>query len=62
MSEGSDDARELKPGSVPEVAAPELPYRPPVPKSYRPKIGLVGCGGITQTHPEARVPLIRESP
>lgn len=30
--------------------APELPYGPPMPKSYRPKIGLVGCGGITESH------------
>ena len=32
------------------VTAPELPYRPRDPKSYRPKIGLIGCGGITQAH------------
>lgn len=30
--------------------APDLPYRPRDPKSYRPNIGLIGCGGITQTH------------
>lgn len=28
--------------------APELPYLPPKPKSYRPKIGVIGCGGVTQ--------------
>ena len=33
--------------------APELPYRPPMPKSYRPKIGLIGCGGITADHLKA---------
>jgi predicted dehydrogenase len=33
-----------------EVAAPNLPYRPPMPRRYRPKIGLVGCGGIAGTH------------
>lgn len=45
-----DDARELKTGEVAAVAAPELPYRPPMPRSYRPKIGLIGCGGITKSH------------
>ncbi len=28
--------------------APELPYLPPKPKSYHPKIGVIGCGGVTQ--------------
>jgi len=33
-----------------EVAAPDINYRPPVPKTYRPNIGLIGCGGITEHH------------
>lgn len=41
---------ELKSTAVRTVPAPELPYRPPVPKTYRPKIGLIGCGGITKHH------------
>ncbi len=36
-----------------EVPAPDLPYRPPLPKTYRPKIGLIGCGGITTHHLDA---------
>ncbi|MBL9212228.1 MAG: Gfo/Idh/MocA family oxidoreductase, partial [Opitutaceae bacterium] len=32
------------------IQAPVLPYLPPRPKSYRPKIGLVGCGGIAEYH------------
>src|SRR5206468_6707023 len=32
------------------VAAPKLPYEPVDPKRYNPPIGLIGCGGITQTH------------
>lgn len=32
------------------VAAPALPYVPRDPKRYRPAIGLIGCGGITQSH------------
>ena len=34
-----------------EVAAPVLPYRPPIPRSPAAlPIGLIGCGGITQSH------------
>ncbi|MDR3691429.1 MAG: Gfo/Idh/MocA family oxidoreductase [Fimbriimonas sp.] len=32
------------------VAALKFPYKPSNPKSYKPKIGLLGCGGITETH------------
>ena len=39
--------------AVAEIAAPELPYRPPVPKSYRPKIALIGAGGISFAHLDA---------
>jgi predicted dehydrogenase len=35
------------------VAAPDLPYRPRDPKHYRPKIGLIGCGGISASHLKA---------
>ncbi len=33
-----------------DIAAPELPYRPRDPKTYKPNIGLIGCGGITEWH------------
>jgi len=33
-----------------EIPAPELPYRPQDPKSYKPAIGLIGCGGISKEH------------
>ena len=33
--------------------APDLSYRPPEPKSYRPRIGLVGAGGIAASHLDA---------
>ncbi len=33
-----------------QIDAHALPYRPPIPKRYRPKIGVVGCGGIAGTH------------
>ncbi len=32
------------------TSAPKLPYRPRDPKTYRPKIGLIACGGITWHH------------
>jgi predicted dehydrogenase len=36
-----------------EIPAPELPYKPPMPKVYRPKIGLIGTGGISASHLDA---------
>lgn len=33
--------------------APRLPYRPGRPRVFKPKIGLIGCGGITDTHLQA---------
>lgn len=36
--------------SAVQFVAPELDYRPPVPKSYAPEIGLIGCGGIVVQH------------
>jgi predicted dehydrogenase len=35
---------------APAARAPELPYRPPMPRRYRPRIGLIGCGGISAHH------------
>jgi predicted dehydrogenase len=32
------------------IAAPALAYLPPRPRAYRPKIGLIGCGGISEYH------------
>lgn len=37
-------------GSEAAVAAPDLPYQPRDPRAYRPKIGLIGCGGISEMH------------
>ncbi|MEI6177274.1 MAG: Gfo/Idh/MocA family oxidoreductase [Verrucomicrobiota bacterium] len=44
---------DLKSVSATAIAAPELPYAPPAPRDYRPKIGLIGCGGITEHHLQA---------
>jgi predicted dehydrogenase len=35
---------------LPEVSAPDLPYRPSDPAAYDPGIGLVGCGDIAEHH------------
>lgn len=32
------------------IVAPRLPYLPRDPKRYRPKIGMIACGGITSYH------------
>jgi predicted dehydrogenase len=34
------------------IKAPQLPYKPARPASYRPNIGIIGCGGIAATHLE----------
>jgi len=50
---GTTDTYALKSGDLPEIAAPDLPYRPPMPKSYRPRIGVIGTGGISASHLDA---------
>jgi predicted dehydrogenase len=47
------DAYSLKAAAVAEVPAPDLPYRPPLPRAYRPRIALVGAGGISAAHLDA---------
>ncbi len=39
------------------IEAPVLPYLPPRPRRYRPKIALIGCGGISEHHLRACVAL-----
>ena len=39
--------------TAPEVPAPELPYRPPMPRDRGVPIALVGAGGISGAHLEA---------
>ncbi|MES2542632.1 MAG: Gfo/Idh/MocA family oxidoreductase, partial [Pseudomonadota bacterium] len=36
-----------------EVAAPDLRYQPPMPRAYRPRIGVIGAGGIVSAHLDA---------
>ena len=39
------------------MVAPTLNYLPPRPKTYRPKIALIGCGGISEYHLRADLAL-----
>ena len=39
--------------TVGEFTAPILPYQPPAPRKYRPRIGLIGAGGIASAHLDA---------
>lgn len=57
MTESSDagdsDIYALKAADLPEIAAPDVAYRPPMPKTYRPRIGVIGTGGISGSHLDA---------
>ena len=49
----TDDEYSLKPPELGRIAAPELDFRPPAPRSYSPKIALIGAGGIAGSHLDA---------
>ncbi|ROU02583.1 Gfo/Idh/MocA family protein [Histidinibacterium lentulum] len=53
MSEVDTDTYALKAAELPEIDAPPIDYRPPAPKSYRPRIALIGAGGISASHLDA---------
>lgn len=58
MSKDTQDAADtdtyaLKAAALPQIAAPDVPYRPPAPKAYRPNIGMIGTGGISTSHLDA---------
>lgn len=53
MSEIDTDTYALRTAAVPEMAFPDLPYGPPTPLRYRPRIGLIGAGGISASHLDA---------
>jgi len=51
MSKPTDDDYALRGTATSKTGpAPDLPYLPPMPRDYRPRIALVGCGGITALH------------
>ena len=47
------DTYALKASVLPEIDAPDVNYLPPKPIYYRPKIGLIGTGGISDSHLDA---------
>ncbi|MDJ1006234.1 MAG: Gfo/Idh/MocA family oxidoreductase [Paracoccaceae bacterium] len=47
------DTYALKAADLPEIEAPDIPYRPPAPRTYRPRIGMIGTGGISASHLDA---------
>lgn len=53
MSEPDADSYALKSTALAEVSAPDLPYQPPMPRAYRPRIGVIGAGGIVSAHLDA---------
>ena len=49
-----DDDYGLSPNKeIVEIDAPEVDYRPAMPRSYRPKIAMIGTGGISEFHLKA---------
>jgi predicted dehydrogenase len=53
MTEPGADTYALKSTALPDIAAPDLPYLPPSPRTYRPSIGIIGAGGIVGAHLDA---------
>lgn len=54
MNDAPDvDTYSLKSGTATEAAAPAVPYQPPMPERYWPRIALVGAGGISAAHLDA---------
>jgi predicted dehydrogenase len=47
------DTYALKSAALADIRAPDLAYRPPAPQLYRPRIGLIGAGGIAAAHLDA---------
>jgi predicted dehydrogenase len=47
------DTYALRAGTLPEIAAPDVPFRPPATRTYRPRIGMIGTGGISASHLDA---------
>lgn len=53
MTTPDADTYALKTRAAARVAAPDLPWQPPMPRSYRPRIALIGAGGIAAAHLDA---------
>jgi predicted dehydrogenase len=53
MSEPDADSYALKSADLAEVPAPDLPWQPPMPRAFAPRIGVIGAGGIAGAHLDA---------
>jgi predicted dehydrogenase len=53
VSEPDADSYALRSAVPAAIVAPDLPYLPPMPRSYRPRIGVIGAGGIVAAHLDA---------
>ena len=53
MTAPDADNHALRTTAQPLVPAPDLARQPPAPRRYRPRIGLIGAGGIAAVHPDA---------
>lgn len=53
MAEEEDDYGLSPSKEIVEIAPPAVDYKPAIPKSYRPKIGFIGTGGISEFHLKA---------
>lgn len=47
------DTYALRSAELPEIEAPDVAYKPPMPNTYRPRIGMIGTGGISASHLDA---------
>ncbi len=50
---GDSDTYALKAADLPEIDAPDIAYRPPMPQHLKPRIGMIGTGGISGSHLDA---------
>lgn len=54
MNDAADgDIYALKTADLAQIVAPDLPYRPPLPQHLKPRIGMIGTGGISGVHLDA---------
>lgn len=52
-AEPDTDTYALKAAVLQDIPAPDLPYKPAVLRSYQPRIGVIGAGGIVASHLDA---------
>jgi len=50
---GDSDTYALRAADLPEIAAPQVAYKPPMPQHLKPRIGVIGTGGISGIHLDA---------